>query len=147
MLIDTRPGDFRSPENTVPLTQHFQSLADGMLYAERINVERTKETQPVDDKNLSPQSLMIKRRISSMFLPIIFTSSALIIVPLYADTVPAALVLLCDALTYFERGTVTAQSIATMYPNGFYNPSILQKIIEGEMRPRIHKWNHVFEPN
>lgn len=142
MLIDIRPGDFRSPENTVPLSQHFQTLVDGMLY-----VERLKDSRPVDDTNLSPQSLAVKRRISSMFLPIIFTSSALVVVPLYADTVPAALVLLCDALTHFERGTVTAQSIADMYPNGFYNPSILQKIIEGEMRPRIHRWNHVFEPN
>lgn len=130
-------GDFRSSENTVPL--------DDIAIA-GLNFCMGVEDKPdiYSEIELPDLSRIVDKRIECMKLPIIFTKPALLAVCMFTTLPGEAIVLLCDALTYFERKTVRTKELMALYPYGFYKKEIFQKIVQGEILTNKHRWSNVY---
>jgi len=96
------------------------------------------------DKELPFLSMIVKKRINAMKLPITFTDLALVGVNVFADRAGLAVLLLIDCLNYFEGKTITVRDLTDLYPSGFYTEEEAQKIIDEEIKTKKMKWSNIY---
>ena len=132
-------GDFRSQNNCTPIKD---------LEALKQIIDKEREEGPTV---LNPHATTLRKQlvkaayiVEKMQLPTLFSSGAWEALDLYTKDKKELSLAICDALTFFPRTTVMAETITQLYPYGFYNEDIVDRIFKGEMVTKRHEWYNVF---
>lgn len=115
------------------------------LYLFCVVAEQKVSKKPLPEEDLPFSSKVIKARIDGLSLPITFTPAALVAAGALTEGNPGkGVVLLCDCLQSYEGKEVTVLMLTALYPWGFYNDEVFTSIVDEWMKPRKHKWGHIY---
>lgn len=108
------------------------------------NPEREKKITDELEENLTGVSLIIRKRMEVLELPIQFDIFALTAVVIFADGNPGrAMMVLIDALNKYEGQTVSIEDLCQLYPDGIYDEESFGKKL-AKIRAREEKWSEIY---
>jgi len=86
-----------------------------------------------------------KKRIEVFKLPIGFTPTGYVSMPIFTDVIGGIVVILIDCLTKYEgRKNIDARMIGNLYPGGFYKEETLDNYIDNYLKPKKVKWSEIY---
>ena len=131
--------DSKSKQFTEPMDKEQSELfLYAVLLEEKPDIKISENAYPFG-------SQVVKKRVEALKLPISFTPGGYLALGILSNSNPGrAVIALFDCLSEYEGKTVSSKDVADLYPWGFYNEDSCTDIIDNWMKPRKHKWAHIY---